>query len=336
MTSKNRRIVVTGAAGFVGAAVSQRLMDAGESVVGFDNFNAYYDVALKEARWARLERQTGFRGQRLDLADKTATLAAFATAAPTHIVHLAAQAGVRYGLENPQSYVDSNLSGFMNILEAARAHSIAHLVFASSSSVYGANTTVPFAEHQTADHPMSLYAATKRSNELLAHSYAHIFKIPVTGLRFFTVYGPWGRPDMAPYKFTARLLNGETIDVHHGGNMRRDFTFIDDIVEGVVRTIDCVPAAIAETAPDKSPVAPYRVYNIGRGEPVELMEFIRTIEKHTGKKANINWVPIQPGEVEGTWCDTTALEKAVGYKPKVSLDEGIGKTVAWFRDFYKI
>jgi UDP-glucuronate 4-epimerase len=337
MTRSGQHIVVTGAAGFVGAAVTERLLNDGATVTGIDNFNAYYDVALKEARWARLAGHPHFAGQRVDLADKALTLAAFNTIAPTHIVHLAAQAGVRYGLENPQAYVESNLSGFANILEVSRIHKVQHLVFASSSSVYGANTTVPFAENQSADHPMSLYAATKRSNELLAHSYAHLFKIPCTGLRFFTVYGPWGRPDMAPYKFTARLLAGTEIDVHHGGNMRRDFTFIDDIVEGVVRVIDHIPSADDTAAsPEGSPVAPYRIFNIGRGEPVELMDFIRTLEKHTGQKANINWVPIQPGEVEGTWCDTSALDRAVGYKPKVSLDEGLAKTVAWFRDFYKI
>ncbi|MBL8644516.1 MAG: GDP-mannose 4,6-dehydratase [Rhodospirillaceae bacterium] len=341
MNTAQRRIIVTGAAGFVGAAVAEHLLRAGLTVFGLDSFNAYYDVALKEARWARLTAQANFRGQRVDLSDKALTLAAFDNAAPTHIVHLAAQAGVRYGLENPQAYVDSNLSGFMNVLEAARIHKVAHLVFASSSSVYGANRTVPFAEHHTADHPMSLYAATKRGNELLAHSYAHLFKIPCTGLRFFTVYGPWGRPDMAPYKFTARLLAGTPIDVHHGGNMRRDFTFIDDIVEGVVRIIDHVPVAdeswsALEPAPDGSGVAPYRIFNIGRGEPVDLIDFIRTLEKHTGKKAEINYIPIQPGEVEGTWCDTSALERAIGYKPRVSLDDGLSQTVAWFRAFYKI
>lgn len=335
MSRRGQRIVVTGAAGFVGAAVTARLLNDGAQVVGLDSFNSYYDVALKEARWARLITHPNFRGHRVDLADKVSTLSAFDTAEPTHIVHLAAQAGVRYGLENPQAYVDSNLSGFMNILEVSRIHKVAHLVFASSSSVYGANRAVPFAEDQTADHPMSLYAATKRSNELLAHSYAHLFQIPMTGLRFFTVYGPWGRPDMAPYKFTARLLAGTQIDVHHGGNMRRDFTFIDDIVEGVVRVIEHEPEADeSEPSPDSSPVGPYRIFNIGRGEPVELMDFIRTLEKHTGKKAEINWVPIQPGEVEGTWCDTSALERAVGYKPQVSLDEGLRQTVAWFRDFY--
>jgi len=341
MTNQRQKIVVTGAAGFVGAAVAERLLKDGAHVVGLDNFNTYYDVALKEARWARLSAHPNFRGQRVDLADKVLTLAAIDVASPTHIVHLAAQAGVRYGLENPQAYVDSNLSGFMNVLEAARIHQVAHFVFASSSSVYGANRIVPFTENHSADHPVSLYAATKRSNELLAHSYAHLFKIPATGLRFFTVYGPWGRPDMAPYKFTARLLAGQSIDIHHGGKMRRDFTFIDDIVEGVVRMIGHAPVAdeswdAERPTPDGSGVAPYRIFNIGRGEPVELLAFIHALEKHTGVKADINWIPIQPGEVEDTWCDTTALERAVGYKPKVSLDEGLAKTVAWFRAYHKL
>jgi UDP-glucuronate 4-epimerase len=341
MNEPKRKIVVTGAAGFVGAAVAERLLAAGHTVVGIDNFNSYYDPALKESRWARLTSHVNFRGQRLDLADRVLSLAAFDNAEPSHVIHLAAQAGVRYGLENPQAYVDSNLVGFINVLEACRVHRVEHLVFASSSSVYGANRNTPFAENHNADHPVSLYAATKRSNELLAHSYAHLFKIPCTGLRFFTVYGPWGRPDMAPYKFTARILAGQSIDVHHGGHMRRDFTYIDDIVEGVVRVTNHVPVAdeswnAFDPMPDGSGVAPYRIFNIGRGEPVELMDFIHAVEKHTGKKAQLNYIPIQPGEVEGTWCDVTALERAVGYRPKVSLDEGLANTVAWFRAHYKI
>ncbi len=339
--NETKKIVVTGAAGFVGAAVTERLLAAGHVVVGIDNFNTYYDPALKESRWARLASHANFRGQRIDLADRVLSIAAFDNAEPTHVIHLAAQAGVRYGLENPQAYVDSNLLGFINVLEACRAHRVEHLVFASSSSVYGANRSTPFAENHNADHPMSLYAATKRSNELLAHSYAHLFKMPCTGLRFFTVYGPWGRPDMAPYKFTARILAGQSIDVHHGGNMRRDFTYIDDIVEGVVRVTSHVPVEdeswnAFDPVPDGSGVAPYRIFNIGRGEPVELMDFIRTIEKYTGKKAQLNYIPIQPGEVEGTWCDVSSLERAVGYRPKVSLDEGLAKTIAWFRAHYKI
>jgi len=334
-------ILLTGAAGFIGSHVAARLLRDGYEVHGVDNFTPYYDVKLKEARWARLEDRAGFTAHRLDLADKAGVLALAARIKPTRIVHLAAQPGVRYGIDNPQAYIDSNLTGFMNILEAARATETGHLVFASTSSVYGANKAMPFAEHHSASHPVSLYAATKRANELLAHSYAHIFRIPVSGLRFFTVYGHWGRPDMAPQKFTARIFAGDTIDVYNNGDMKRDFTFVDDIVEGVVRVTDHV--ATVDTAwdakaptPDSSGVAPYRIYNIGRGAPVELMEFIATLEKYVGKKAKLNFMPIQAGDVEGTWCDVTALERAVGYKPKITLDEGLEKTVAWFRDFYKV
>lgn len=334
-------IFLTGATGFIGLHVATRLLDLGRRVVAVDNFTPYYDVKLKEARWARLETRDGFTGVRLDLTDKAALLELANRTAPTRIIHLAAQPGVRYGIDNPQAYVDSNLTAFMNVLEAARAVQIPHLVFASTSSVYGANKNMPFAEHHGAAHPVSLYAATKRANELLAHSYAHIFNIPVTGLRFFTVYGPWGRPDMAPQKFCARILAGDPIDVYNDGKMMRDFTFIDDIVEGIVRAADHI-ATVDESwdalapAPDASGVAPYRIFNIGRGEPVDLMDFISTLEKHAGKKAVLNFMPIQPGDVEGTWCDITSLKRAVGYQPSVSLDEGIAKTVAWFRDYYKV
>jgi len=334
-------VLVTGAAGFIGSHVAARLLGDGRRVIGIDNFTPYYDVALKEARWQRLEGRDGFTGVRLDLTDKAALLALCDKTQPTRIVHLAAQPGVRYGIDNPQAYVDSNLTGFMNILEAARAVQIPHLVFASTSSVYGANKQMPFAEQHGVGHPLSLYAATKRANELLAHSYAHIFKIPMTGLRFFTVYGPWGRPDMAPQKFCARILKGDPIDVYNDGKMMRDFTFVEDIVEGVVRVTDHI-ATVDENwdpmnpAPDSSGVAPFRVFNIGRGEPVDLMDFIAALEKHAGKKAVRNFMPIQPGDVEGTWCDVSSLKRAVGYQPKVSLDEGLGKTVAWFRDYYKI
>jgi len=334
-------ILVTGAAGFVGAHVAERLLKQGAAVHGVDNFTPYYDVKLKEARWARLEGQKGFAAHRLDLADKDGVLALAAKIRPTRIVHLAAQPGVRYGIDNPQAYVDSNLTGFMNVLEAARAVEVPHLVYASTSSVYGANKKMPFAEHDGVGHPVSLYAATKRANELLAHAYAHIFKIPMSGLRFFTVYGPWGRPDMAPQKFTARIFKGEPIDVYNDGNMKRDFTYIDDIVEGVVRVVDHIATPDAAwnamaPNPDSSGVAPWRIYNIGRGAPVELMDFIATLEKHIGKKAERNFMPIQAGDVEGTWCDVSALKRAVGYEPKVSLDEGLSKTVAWFRDYYKV
>jgi UDP-glucuronate 4-epimerase len=334
-------ILLTGAAGFVGSHVAERLLRDGQTVHGVDSFTPYYDVNLKQARWARLEGREGFTAHRLDLTDKAALLALCDKIAPTRIIHLAAQPGVRYGIDNPQAYVDSNLTGFMNVLEAARAVEAEHLVFASTSSVYGANKAMPFAEHHSASHPVSLYAATKRANELLAHSYAHIFKLPVTGLRFFTVYGPWGRPDMAPQKFAARVFAGDPIDVYNDGNMKRDFTFIEDIVEGVVRVADHIPRPDQgwdphAPAPDASGVAPFRIFNIGRGAPVELMDFIRTLEKHIGKKAVLNFMPIQAGDVEGTWCDVSALQKAVGYQPRISLDEGLGKTIAWFRDYYKV
>ncbi len=334
-------VLLTGAAGFIGAHVAQRLVAAGRRVHGVDSFTPYYDVRLKEARWTWLQGLEGFTGHRLDLTDKGGLLALCDQIEPTRIVHLAAQPGVRYGIDNPQAYVDSNLTGFMNVLEAARAIQIPHLVFASTSSVYGANKAMPFAEHHSASHPVSLYAATKRANELLAHSYANIFRIPVTGLRFFTVYGPWGRPDMAPQKFTARICAGDSIDVYNDGKMMRDFTFVDDIVEGVVRVTDHI-ATVDEAwdpmapLPDSSGVAPFRVFNIGRGAPVALMDFIATLEKQIGKKAVLNFMPIQAGDVEGTWCDVSALKRAVGYEPRVSLEEGLAKTVAWFRDFYKV
>ena len=334
-------VLVTGAAGFIGFHVAMRLLDEERRVVGLDNFNTYYDVGLKEARWAQLKKRLGFLGMQMDLASRRSIFKLCDETEPTRIVHLGAQAGVRYGIDNPEAYTNSNLVGFMNILEASRALKIDHLVFASTSSVYGANTTMPFAEHHTADHQISLYAATKRANEALAHSYAHLYRIPSTGLRFFTVYGPWGRPDMAPQKFTARIFAGDPIDVYNQGQMKRDFTFIDDIVEGIVRVLDHVPVPDeswdpANPTPDGSGVAPYRIFNIGRGEPVDLMDFIAGLEKHIGKKAELNFMPMQPGDVEGTWCDVSALHRAVGYAPKVSIDEGLAKTVAWFRDYYKV
>ena len=333
-------VLVTGAAGFIGSYVAGRLLDDGRAVVGVDNFSPYYDMRLKEARWERLADREGFRGRHLDLADKDALLRLCDETEPAAFIHLAAQPGVRYGIENPDAYVDANLVAFVNILEAARAHKIAHLVFASTSSVYGANRAMPFAENRGTAHPLSLYAATKRANEVMAHSYAHLFKIPTTGLRFFTVYGPWGRPDMAPQKFTARILAGDPIEVYNGGDLKRDFTFIDDIVEGVVRVLDHVPVPDESwnpmnPAPDASGVAPFRIFNIGRGSPVMLMDFIAALEKHIGRKAEMVMLDMQPGDVEGTWCDVSALERAVGYRPQVSLDEGLEKTVAWFRAFYK-
>jgi UDP-glucuronate 4-epimerase len=334
-------ILVTGAAGFIGFHVTVKLLELGRRVIGVDNFNSYYDVRLKNSRWSQLKNHEGFYGRRADLADRRAIFKLCDENEPTHIIHLGAQAGVRYGIENPEAYTNSNLVGFMNILEAARALKVDHFVFASTSSVYGANTTLPFAEHYTADHQMSLYAATKRANEAFAHSYAHLYKIPCTGLRFFTVYGPWGRPDMAPQKFTAQIFAGDPIDVYNDGKMERDFTFIDDIVDGIVRVIDHIPAVdeawdSSNPAPDGSGIAPYRIFNIGRGEPVNLMDFIATLERHIGQKATLNFMPMQPGDVEKTWGDVNALRRAVQYEPKISIDEGLEITVAWFRDYYKV
>ena len=334
-------ILVTGTAGFIGFHVAEKLLTAGRPVIGLDNFNDYYDVGLKQARWTQLEGRNGFSGRRVDIADRDGLFKLCEEFEPTAIVHLAAQAGVRYGLENPGAYVDSNLVGFGNILEAARTFQAEHLVFASTSSVYGANRTMPYAEHHGASHPLSLYAATKRANELMAHSYAHLFRIPMTGLRFFTVYGPWGRPDLAPQKFTARIFAGDPIEVYNGGKLMRDFTFVEDIVEGVTRVLDHIPVpdeswnAEAPT-PDGSSVAPYRVFNIGRGSPIDLMDFIATLERKIGRKANMQMLGMQPGDVEGTWCDVSALERAVGYRPSVTLDEGLEKTVAWFREYYRV
>jgi UDP-glucuronate 4-epimerase len=342
MTSRTSgAVLVTGAAGFIGYHVAQRLLDSGRRVIGVDSFNPYYDVRLKEARWRRLEETKGFTAARLDLTDRDALMRLCDSFEPGSFVHLAAQPGVRYGIDNPGAYLDSNLVAFMNVLEAARALKVAHLVFASTSSVYGANRALPYAEHQPANHPLSLYAATKRANELLAHSYAHLFNIPCTGLRFFTVYGPWGRPDMAPQKFAARIFAGDPIEVYNGGNLKRDFTFVDDIVEGVVRVLDHIPVPdeswdAMHPTPDGSGVAPFRIFNIGRGTPIELMDFIATLEKLTGRRANMVMTGMQPGDVEGTWCDVSALERAVGYRPHVSLEEGLARMLNWFRAYYGV
>ncbi len=334
-------VLITGAAGFIGYHVAIRLLGRGQQVIGLDNFNSYYDVQLKEARWVQLENYDGFEGKRIDLADRRSVFKLCDETEPTHIIHLAAQAGVRYGLENPEAYTNSNLVGFMNVIEAARALKVAHFIFASTSSVYGANTKMPFAEHHPSSHQLSLYAATKRANEALAHSYAHLFNIPTTGLRFFTVYGPWGRPDMAPQKFTAKIFANDSIDVYNDGKMKRDFTFVDDIVEGIVGVADHIPPrdntwSSENPAPDSSGVAPFRIFNIGRGEPIDLMDFISALEGQIGKKAKLNFLPMQPGDVEKTWCDVSALRQAIGYEPKTSLIDGLGKTVAWFKDYYNI
>jgi UDP-glucuronate 4-epimerase len=334
------RILVTGAAGFIGFHVSLRLLARGDDVIGLDNLNAYYDVRLKQARLDQLKGQKRFTFRQIDLSDREALQQMFADDHPRRIVHLAAQAGVRYSLTNPHAYVDSNLAGFMNILEGCRHNAVEHLVFASSSSVYGANTQMPFSVHQNVDHPVSLYAATKKANELMAHSYAHLYNLPCTGLRFFTVYGPWGRPDMAIFLFTRAILEGRPIDVFNNGRMRRDFTYIDDIVEGVVRTLDRTAAANPEWSGDRpdpaTSRAPYRLYNIGNNQPVELMHLIETLEKALGKAAVKNRLPMQPGDIPATCADVDALSRDVGFKPATPIETGVRKFVDWYREFYKV
>ena len=316
------RILVTGAAGFIGYHLATRLLERGDSVVGVDNFNAYYDVSLKEARLARLSGRRGFEIVRADIADREAMERVFASGRFDAIVNLAAQAGVRYSVENPHAYVESNVVGFLNVLEGARRHGTGHLVFASTSSVYGLGTDLPYRESADTDHPISLYAATKKSNEVMAHAYAHLFGIPTTGLRFFTVYGPWGRPDMALFKFTKGILDGTPIPVFNEGRMVRDFTYVDDIVEGVVRVIDRP--------------APYRIFNIGNHRRVELLDYIRAFEKALGKEAKLDLLPMQPGDVRATEADTAALQEATGFHPATPVEEGVRRFVAWYREYYRV
>jgi UDP-glucuronate 4-epimerase len=333
-------LLITGAAGFIGARLAEMCLDRGHAVVGLDSLNDYYDVRLKQARLARLEGRPGFAFVKADLADAAAVDKVFADHGPSHVVNLAAQAGVRYSLENPRAYVDSNIVGFVNILEACRRHRVEHLAFASSSSVYGANTKMPFSVHHNVDHPLSLYAASKKANELMAHTYSHLFGIPATGLRFFTVYGPWGRPDMALFKFTKAILEGKPIDVYGEGKQRRDFTYIDDIVEGVYRTTFKVPEGNPDWSGDKpdpsSSRAPWKVYNIGNNKPVELMRFIAVIEQKLGMKAQLNLMPMQPGDVPATEADVDDLIRDVGFKPATPVEEGISRFIDWYRDFYKV
>ena len=333
------RIFVTGTAGFVGAALAQRLLARGDEVWGLDNHNDYYDPALKEARLARFADHPGYTHQRADLADAAAVNEAFARFRPERVVNLAAQAGVRYSLQNPQAYIQSNLVGFGHILEACRHGGVQHLVYASSSSVYGANRKLPFAVEDAVDHPVSLYAATKKANELMAHSYSHLYGLPTTGLRFFTVYGPWGRPDMSPMLFADRISRGEPIDVFNFGNHSRDFTYVDDIVEGVIRTLDHPaapdPAYDAEAPNPGSSNAPYRVYNIGNDQPVQLLRFIELLEQHLGRTVEKNLLPMQPGDVPDTWADVSALRRDVGYAPNTSIEDGVARFVAWYRDYFK-
>ncbi len=334
------RILVTGAAGFIGARLSERLLERGDEVVGVDNLNDYYDPALKRARLARLSPHAGFEFHKVDIADRPAIEAAFQAAQPTRVVNLAAQAGVRYSIENPHAYVDANVVGFVNILQACRALSVEHLVYASTSSVYGANTRMPFSVHDNVDHPLSLYAATKKANELMAPTYSALFGLPTTGLRFFTVYGPWGRPDMSLFMFTKKILAGEPIDVFNYGNHRRDFTYVDDIVEGVIRALDHVatpnPAWSSDDPDPGTAAVPYRLYNIGANRPVPLMDFIGTLEQCLGIEAKKNFLPLQPGDVPDTYADVAALVDDVGYRPSTPIAVGIANFVSWYKEYYGI
>ena len=334
------KVLVTGAAGFIGFHLSKYLLQRGDEVVGFDNLNDYYDVTLKHARLRQLEGMGGFRFVKGDLADRDAIAALFAVEKFERVVNLAAQAGVRYSLINPYAYIDSNIQGFINILEGCRHNGVEHLVYASSSSVYGANTAMPFSVHDNVDHPVSLYAASKKSNELMAHTYSHLYGLPTTGLRFFTVYGPWGRPDMAMFLFTKAILAGEPIDVFNYGKMKRDFTYIDDIVEGVVRTLDHVapanPGWSGDSPDPGTSAAPYRLYNIGNNNPVELMYLIEVIEDKLGIKAEKNMLPIQPGDVPATYANVDALIEDVGFKPETSVEQGVDQFIQWYKSYYAI
>jgi UDP-glucuronate 4-epimerase len=332
------KVLVTGAAGFIGSHLSLRLLSRGDEVVGVDNMNAYYDPSLKQARLDRLTRDQGFRFVRLDVADRGTMEQLFSSERFDIVAHLGAQAGVRYSIQNPAAYIDSNLVGFGNVLEGCRQTGVKHLTYASSSSVYGANTDLPFSVHHNVDHPLSLYAATKKANELMAHTYSHLYRLPTTGLRFFTVYGPWGRPDMAIYIFTKAILAGKPIEVFNHGKMRRDFTYVDDIVEGVVRILDTVATpddAWSGDLPDPAiSNAPYRLYNIGNNSPVELMRLIEVIEQALGKKAKLDFKDMQPGDVPATYADVEDLRRAVGFTPSTSIEVGVQRFVEWYRDYY--
>lgn len=334
------KILVTGSAGFIGSTLTLRLLERGDTVVGIDNHNNYYDPAIKEARLARFAAHPRYTHLRIDLADKQAIYKAFETHQPQRVVNLAAQAGVRYSIENPLAYIESNIVGFAHILEGCRHHGVEHLVYASSSSVYGANVTMPFSVHHNVDHPLSLYAASKKSNELMAHTYSHLYQLPTTGLRFFTVYGPWGRPDMALFKFTRAMLAGEKIQVFNHGKHRRDFTYVDDIVEGVIRILDRPAPPNPDWSgakPDPgSSAGPWRVYNIGNNSPVELMDYIAALEKALGRKAEMELLPLQPGDVPDTFADVQDLVDQFGYKPATPIERGISHFVAWYRDYFRV
>lgn len=338
------KVLITGAAGFIGNALALRLLERGDEVVGIDNLNDYYDPSLKEARLARTRDHPAFTDIRIDLEDRQGIAELFARHRPDGVVNLAAQAGVRYSLENPNAYIDTNVVGFMHILEGCRHNEVKHLVYASSSSVYGANTKMPFSVQDNVDHPVSIYAATKKANELMAHTYSHLYRLPTTGLRFFTVYGPWGRPDMALFLFTRKMLAGEPIDVFNYGKHRRDFTYIDDIVEGVIRTLDHIPqpgpqpgpASPGELPGAATSSAPYALYNIGNNQPVELMHYIEVLEDCLGIKAQKNLLPLQPGDVPDTYADVQELVRDVGYKPDMSVEQGVANFVAWYREYYQV
>lgn len=340
MGSGKGLVLVTGAAGFIGSHVAKRLLDRGDSVLGLDNLNDYYDVRLKEARLAKLLPHPQFQFTKLDLSDRTGIAALFEQRPIRRVVHLAAQAGVRYSLVNPHAYTSSNIDGFLNILEGCRHHQAEHLVYASTSSVYGGHTHMPFSVHDNVDHPVSLYAATKKANELMAHCYAHLYRFPITGLRFFTVYGPWGRPDMALFLFTKAILEGKPIDVFNHGKMQRDFTYVDDIVEGVLRTLDRPAQPDANWSSDNpdpgGSSAPYRLYNIGNHQPVELLRFIEVLEQTLGKKAEKNFLPLQAGDVPATYADVADLMRDTGFKPATSIETGIARFVDWYREYYKV
>ena len=334
------KVLVTGTAGFIGSHLAMRLLERGDHVVGFDNMSDYYDVNLKKARLARFKDHPNYTHIEADLADRAAVEAAFAAHKPQRVVNLAAQAGVRYAAENPHVYVSSNVTGFLHVLEGCRHHGVEHLVFASTSSVYGADLKMPFSEHQPTEHPLTLYAASKKANEMMAHSYAHLYGLPCTGLRFFTVYGPWGRPDMALFLFTKAILAGDPIKVFNHGKHKRSFTYVDDIVEGVVRSLDAVPGRNADwdgMAPDPatSGVAPYRLFNIGNEKPVELLRYIEVLEQCLGKKAIMEMLPLQAGDVPDTEADVSDLIAAVGYRPTVSVEQGVRNFVAWYREMYR-
>ena len=333
------KTLITGSAGFIGSTLVMRLLERGDTVIGIDNHNNYYDPTIKEARLARYANHPNYTHLRIDLSDRKAIEACFVTHKPQCVVNLAAQAGVRYSIENPLAYIDSNIVGFAHILEGCRHNGVKHLVYASSSSVYGANTAMPFSVHQNVDHPLSLYAASKKSNELMAHTYSHLYDLPTTGLRFFTVYGPWGRPDMALFKFTKAILAGEVIQVYNYGKHRRDFTYIDDIVEGIIRTLDRPAPSNPDWNSDRpdpgTSKAPWRVYNIGNNAPVELMDYIGALEKALGKKAEMELLPLQAGDVPDTFANVEDLVEQFHYKPSTSVEDGITRFVAWYRDYFK-